>query len=241
MRARTSAHLLSLVLAVSVLACGTAQEPEEHPANPVAEAPPSDHEAADAARPDPGDRDAWSKPEQVYDFLEIQQGDTVLDLLAGGGYNTIRLAERVGPDGTVIAEGASQELQERVASGEAPAWIDFADNLIDVEDGTVDAVLAVRAYHLFPDVPATLAELYRLVAPGGTVGVVEVRLGKPRGHDMTTHRMGEETVIGQMEEAGFEYVGDSDLLRRDDDDYASYRAGERHMTDRMLLKFRKPE
>ena len=55
--------------------------------------------------------------------------------------------------------------------------------------------------------------------------------------------MGEQTVISDMEAAGFEFVEESDLLRIDDDDYSLYMPadGTRYMTDRMLLKFRKPE
>lgn len=243
MRTRTLRLLLGPVLVLGIAACGTVREPEQHEADPVPEVAESDRqdEATGHAHADPGDRDAWSRPDMLYDFAGIEEGDTVLDLMAGSGYNTLRLATRVGPTGKVISEGAAPELESRVASGELPAHIHFVGDLLDVEDGSVDAVVAVRAYHLFPDVPATLTELYRLVKPGGTVAIVEVRLDEPVGHDMTTHRMGEQTVIDEMTEAGFEYVGESEILRRDDDDYTSYRAGERHMTDRMLLRFRKPE
>ncbi|HJO03625.1 MAG TPA: hypothetical protein QGG47_06615 [Acidobacteriota bacterium] len=60
---------------------------------------------------------------------------------------------------------------------------------------------------------------------------------------MTSHRLGEGTVIADFETAGFEYIGESDILKRDDDDYAVFiQPGKtRYMTDRMLLKFRKPE
>lgn len=190
---------------------------------------------------DPNDRDAWSKPAEVYAFLGIEPGDVVVDIMAGGGYHSVRLAEHVGPEGAVIAERGSDDLLVQVESGEAPSNIRIVGELTELDDASADVVLAVRAYHLFPDVPAILAEVNRVLAPGGVVGIVEVRLNEDHGHDMTTHRMGEQTVIEDMEAAGFEYVESSDILRRDDDDYTSFRAGERHMSDRMLLKFRKAE
>jgi len=60
---------------------------------------------------------------------------------------------------------------------------------------------------------------------------------------METHRMGEQTVISDMESAGFEFVASSDILRREDDDYTVYspEGRTRFMTDRMLLKFRRSE
>lgn len=243
MRSRFLGVLSSLLLIVAAAACGTAREPEEHEADPVAEAPAGAEEEQDAGLTgaDSDRQEALSLPSEVYDFVGIEQGDTVLDLRSGQGFNTRLLAERVGPGGAVIAMGASPELESRVAAGEAPAQIELTNNLLDIEDGTVDAVLAVRAYHEFPDAEATRAELFRLLAPGGTVGVVEARLGEPVGTDMRVRRVGERTVIDEMVAAGFEYVGESDVLRRDDDDHGSYSADRAHMTDRMLLLFRKPE
>lgn len=246
MRTRFLSPVFCLLLILTVTACGSA-EPEGATNGNGGDAEPAaeehegemggdDHEHAEGA-----DRDAYSKPDELYAFLDIEPGDVVIDLMAGGGYNAVRLAELVGEEGGVIAEGGSEDLVVAVESGEAPSNIEIVSGLEAVADGRADAVVAVRAYHLFPDVPAVLAEMMRVLEPGGVVGIVEVRLNEEYGHDMTSHRMGEQTVIEDMEAAGFEYVESSDLLRRDDDDYTSYRGGERHMTDRMLLKFRKPE
>ncbi len=192
------------------------------------------------------DRDHFSKPDEVYAFLGIGAGDRVVDVMSGGGYNAERLAHLVGETGVVVAEGGSEEFRARFDEGgdlAAAGNIRFVDDLAGLEDGSLDAVVAVRAYHLFPDVPATLAELHRALVPGGVFGVVEVRLNQAEGHDMASHRVGEGTVIADLEAAGFEYVGESDILKRDDDDYAAFiQPGKtRYMTDRMLLKFRKSE
>lgn len=202
-----------------------------------------DMAAADAADTD-DPRAAWSKPFEVYDFVGIEPGDVVADLLAGGGYNTIRVAEVVGPEGKVIAERARPEFQRAVESGEVEtaAPVQFIGWIDELEPNSLDAILAIRAYHLFEDVPAQLATLYQALKPGGVIGVVEVRLNQDTGHDMATHRVGEQTVISDFENAGFELAGTSDILRVEGDDYSTRVAEgkQRYQTDRMLMKFRKP-
>jgi predicted methyltransferase len=101
----------------------------------------------------------------------------------------------------------------------------------------------VREYHLAGDHSEFLAEISRMLKPGGVVALVEVRIGAREGYDDQTHRNGEDTVIGQFEGAGFSFVGESGILRRDDDDYSVYGGptGSRYITDRMLLTFRKAE
>ena len=239
-------------LIVALAACAPAEEPadqeegvteaagsgeeEEHVdgAEAMADIPSREGEVA---------RDEYSKPDELYDFVGIGEGDHVVDLLAGNGYNTYLLAQRVGVSGRIYAEKGSDGLRARVERGDLHgADVAFIVDPSELPTGEIDVVMAVRAYHLFPDVPATLAELYRALKPGGVVGIVEVRLNQPRGHDITTHRMGEETVIEDMTVAGFELEGQLDILRRDDDDYTTYQLpdGTRYTTDRMLLTFRKP-
>ena len=47
------------------------------------------------------DREQWQKPDQIMDALAIAEGSIVADLGAGGGWFTVRLARRVGPNGLV--------------------------------------------------------------------------------------------------------------------------------------------
>ena len=47
------------------------------------------------------DRDLWQMPDQIMDALGIADGSMVADIGAGGGWFTIRLARRVGPNGIV--------------------------------------------------------------------------------------------------------------------------------------------
>jgi cyclopropane fatty-acyl-phospholipid synthase-like methyltransferase len=65
------------------------------------------------------DRDVWQRPDRIMDALQIGEGSMVADLGAGGGWFTIRLARRVGPNGKVFAQDIQPEMigaiQRRVA------------------------------------------------------------------------------------------------------------------------------
>lgn len=236
---RSLASLACLLL----LACGEGETGE-----PAPEAPDSTAAAAEPAEtPIPSraqevERDAGSRPQEVMDFVGVRSGDVVADVFAGGGYFTYLLSERVGPEGRVYAQGYSPGLRGRIESGDLAhaGNVVLVDSLSELPAGQLDAVLIIRAYHLFEDPVALLGELQRALVPGGTVGVVEVRLGQQYGHDMETHRMGEQTVIDQFQQAGFEFLATSSALRNPDDDHTGYWEGRRHLTDRMLLKFAKP-
>jgi predicted methyltransferase len=177
------------------------------------------------------------------DRLGIEAGDHVADIVAGGGYYTYLLAERVGPDGMVYATGA-EGVSRRMAEGDLAGRsnIRVVEGLGDVPAGTLDAVLVNRAYHLLnaPNGPF-FSDLRRALAPDGVVGVIEVRLGSPTGHDMETHRMGEETVKGEMQAGGFQLVESSDLLANAEDPHTDFMEGRRHLADRMFLIFRKAD
>ena len=60
------------------------------------------------------DRDEWQQPDRVMDALGIADGSRVADLGAGGGWFTIRLAHRVGPNGLVYAEDIQREMIESI-------------------------------------------------------------------------------------------------------------------------------
>jgi predicted methyltransferase len=244
---RSSCFAATIALLIAVAACQRG-EPRESPPDAAdttglaagSSAPEGhDHDAEIPNRAAEVERDVGSKPQAVMDLIGIGSGDRVADIFAGSGYFTYLLSERVGPEGRVYAQGYSPGLAARVDHGDLAGAgnVVLVDSLSDFPERTLDAALIIRGYHLFEDPSMLLSELRRSLVPGGRVAVVEVRLGQQRGHDMETHRMGEQTVIEQFGEGGFELAESSDLLHNPDDDHTGFWEGRRHLTDRMLLVF----
>jgi len=245
---RSPCFVATALLLLAVAACQRG-EPRQSPPDTadttgLAEAGSSapeghDHDAEIPNRAAEVERDVGSKPQEVMDLVGIGPGDQVTDIFAGSGYFTYLLSERVGPDGRVYAQGYSPDLAARVDRGDlgGAGNVVLVDSLSGLPEGTLDAALIIRGYHLFEDPAVLMSALRRSLAPDGRVAIVEVRLGQERGHDMETHRMGEQTVIEQFGEGGFELVESSDLLHNPEDDHSGFWEGRRHLTDRMLLVF----
>ena len=124
------------------------------------------------------DRDAWQRPELIMDELGIGEASVVADLGAGGGWFTIRLARRVGPNGKVFAEDIQPEMIESIrrrVEREQIAWVHPVlgtptdPNLKE----PVDAVLIVDAYHEMEAPTVLLRNVARSLKPNGRVGIVE--------------------------------------------------------------------
>lgn len=249
MRSTRTRPLFSIGVCVLLAACGgAADEDADMAADSLAadtaevDREPEIHPDSIPTRQDEVARDEGSKPQALMDYVGIERGDAVADIFAGSGYYTYLLSERVGPDGQVYAQGYGPGLEARVERGDLASAgnVTLVDSLTSLPAGGLDHAIIIRGYHLFEDPSTLLDPLMGALKPGGTIGIVELRLGEPSGHDMETHRMGEQTVIDQLTEAGFEYVGESDILRNPEDDHTEFWQGRRHLADRMLLKFAKP-
>ncbi|HEY7473335.1 MAG TPA: methyltransferase domain-containing protein [Gemmatimonadota bacterium] len=241
-----SRSLIALLVMLSLAACRNNGPPGEEapPDTASAASAPAGHDEIEEipSRAAEVGRDAGSKPQEVMDWLGIDRGDRVADIFAGGGYYTYLLSERVGSTGMVWAQGYSPGLAARADSGDLADAnnVRLVDSLSGLPTATLDAAIIIRGYHLYPDAAELLGELNRALKPGGIVGVEEVRLGRDYGHDMETHRMGEKTVIEEFQKHGFEYIGASDILYNPADPHTDFMEGQRHLADRMLLKFSKP-
>lgn len=164
------------------------------------------------------DRDAWQRPEQIMDHLGIAEGSVVADLGAGGGWFTIRLARRVGPNGRVYAQDIQPEMigaiRRRVDREELKNVRTVLGTPQDPHlPDPVDVVLIVDAYHEMEQPQALLGNVRRSLKPGGRVGIVEfTRDGHGPGPPME-ERVDPERVIRDAAAAGLTLASRGNFLR----------------------------
>lgn len=124
------------------------------------------------------DRDDWQQPDRLMDALQIGDGSVVADLGAGGGWFTIRLARRVGPNGRVYAEDVQPQMIEAISRRVAreglrnvkPTLGTPTDPLLPAS--SVDAVLIVDAYHEVEQPVKLLRNIAKALKPDGRIGIV---------------------------------------------------------------------
>lgn len=165
------------------------------------------------------DRDAWQRPDQIMDALGIADGATVADLGAGGGWFTIRLARRVGPNGIVYAEDIQPQMIEAISRRVQREGLRNVHTILGAADdprlpeGRTDAVLIVNVYNELEDPVALLRNVARALAPKGRLGVVDfTKDGWGPGPPME-ERVDPERILRDAERAGLRLVKRETFLR----------------------------
>lgn len=124
-------------------------------------------------------RDERGEAQEVMDLAGITNGMTVADIGAGEGYYTIRLAERVGEDGRVLAQDIDREALDRLGQRVERERLDNVSIKLGREDDpqlpadSFDRIFLVHMYHEVTEPYAFLWRLWPALAEGGQVIVVD--------------------------------------------------------------------
>jgi predicted methyltransferase len=262
------AGLISALLTLA--ACGgsepeapAAAEPAMAPASEPMAAAPADLRtllASDSRSAEDQARDAGRKPADVIEFLGIESGMNVIDVIAAGGYYTEVLSLAVGTDGRVVAQNPPAILEFRDGANEKAISARLADNrlpnvtrangdfdAVSTDGGLYDAAITALNFHdLYngrgPDVAlASLQAIHGLLKPGGVFGLID-HTGVAEADNAALHRIEPSKAIETAEAAGFVVEEQSDLLANAGDDHTQgvFAEGIRGNTDRFVLKLRKP-
>jgi predicted methyltransferase len=226
---------------------------------------------ADTSRPQADtDRDAARKPAEMLAFAGIKPGETIIELLPGGGYFTRLLSVTVGPKGHIYALG----FPPRPApAGSAPAMAMAMPNPLEVlakdphyPNITVSTIAAINSdpptvptgadlvwtsdnYHDLhngptADIAAFNKHVFSVLKSGGVFLIIDHTAAAGTGISQTStlHRIDPEAVKTEVEAAGFKLAGSSDAAHNPDDPHtAAVRdASIRFHTDEFALKFVKP-
>ena len=257
-----------LALALALAACGGADDAatqgaaESGIAEPAAVPQYVADAVADPRRDLHRDRDARRHPAEVIAFSGLKPGDRVLDLIPSSGYWSRIFSPLVGSEGHVYAiwpKNYADVAQSDVkVMRELAGREDYANLTVDVQPTAdlsapepLDMVFTSQNYHDYPDEfmgnydPDKLNRaVFAMLKPGGTYLIVDHAAASGSGmrDTETLHRIDPATVREQVDAAGFEFVGESQVLRNAQDDHTLpvFDPKVRRNTDQFILRFRKP-
>ena len=200
-------------------------------------------------------RDAERKPIESVQFFGIETGDTVVDMIAAGGWFTEVLSAAVGPGGKVYSSNppflvqadAETALHKRLGNVVA-----VHGSLAEARAENVDAIVTAQnlhdIYNGYADQPggeaaavAFVNGLYAALKPGGVLGVID-HVGVAGQDNKALHRMLPQQARDVLTKAGFTIEAESTLLVNPADDHTKgvFDASVRGKTDQFVFRARKP-
>ena len=111
---------------------------------------------------------------------DLHEGERVLDLGSGGGIDVLLSARRVGPSGFAYGVDMTDDMLQLARQNAARAGagnIEFLKGEIEalpLPGASVDVVISNCVINLSTDKPAVLAEMFRVLVPGGRIGITDV-------------------------------------------------------------------
>lgn len=199
------------------------------------------------------ERDAVRKPIETVQFLGIQSGHTVIDVIAAGGWFTEVLSAAVGPTGKVLAQNPDFFVQRDGFVANEKARHDRLGNVQAVHgelaanrvQGADAAITALNLHDLYngqngeATAVAFAKGVFDALKPGGVFGVID-HAGIAGQDNAQFHRMQVAQAKDVLTKAGFVVEAESSVLANPADDHTKGVRDLAGNTDQFLIRARKP-
>jgi arsenite methyltransferase len=114
----------------------------------------------------------------------LQNGATVVDIGCGAGMDLLLAARHVGPAGRAIGVDMTEAMRQRAAAGAAHCGLHHVDvragdaTSLPVDTASVDIVISNGVLNLVPEKERAVAEIARILKPGGRVQIGDIVIGE---------------------------------------------------------------
>jgi len=165
------------------------------------------------------DRDDWQQPDRVMDLLGISDGSKVADIGAGGGWFTVRLARRVGPNGRVYAEDIQKPMIETIDRRVKRELLTNVTPILGTPDDPrlgrgLQAVLMVDTYTQLREPIPLLTKIAGALGANGRLGIVDFKTDGAGGPGPAIEdRVNPETIKTHAAAAGLKLLSEETFLR----------------------------
>jgi ubiquinone/menaquinone biosynthesis C-methylase UbiE len=150
--------------------------------------------------------------------LEVQPGQTVVDMGCGNGFYTVPLSKLVGKEGRVLAVDVQPEMLTLLRANLRKQNITNVKPLLGelwnprLPDGEIDVILLVDVYHEFSHPVHMLAAMHKSLKPGGRLALVEFREEDAAVPIKPEHKMSKAQILKEIPPNGFKLVEQYDEL-----------------------------
>jgi ubiquinone/menaquinone biosynthesis C-methylase UbiE len=164
----------------------------------------------------------WAK--DIIDRATLQPGERVLDIACGTGVVARHVAQQIGDSGSITGIDLNEGMLEMARAqaeklGAKVEWRQGDAGALPFDDSSFNVVLCQQGLQFFPDKPAALREMHRVLMPGGRLVVSVVRSLEhnplmARQIEPLTRYLGDEAASVQRAVCS---LGDADELRQHND------------------------
>ena len=166
------------------------------------------------------EREEEEQPEMLLDALNIKPGDVVADVGAGVGYFSLRLANRVGENGRVLAQDLQQEMLDELVRNRDGLGLKNIEPILgtpldpNLPVNSVDLALLVDVYHEFSNPVEMMEGIRASLKANGRLVLVEYRAEDPAIPIAPRHKMTERQVLEEIVPMGFRHLETLEILPR---------------------------
>lgn len=167
-------------------------------------------------------REVYDKRQAVVQALGLKPEMDIADIGAGTGFYSLLFAQQIGKSGNVFAVDVTDDFVRNIKRRASENNLENIHAMLSEQKDTglgqdsIDMAFICNTYHHFEYPQSMLASIHSALRPGGVLIIIDYRkqAGTSSSWVMSHVRSGKQSVIEEVEQAGFKLDTDSDLLKQ---------------------------